>query len=104
MLDKSFRRGGFTLALMLALALSGATPASAQGFGPHSVFDWLTNLFDFTIFADDETDSNSGGLSKVWAMEGPGFDPNGLPIVNGGGANTGSRTDEGPGFDPNGVD
>ena len=99
MLHKSIRRGGLTLALILALALSGATPASAQGFGPRSMFDWLSDLFGFTIFADDANEENSEGLSGVWAMEGPGFDPNGLPTVNGGGI-----VDEGPGFDPNGVD
>lgn len=104
MLHKSFRRGGLTLALMLALALSGATPASAQGFGPRSVFDWLSNLFDFTIFADDtdEGNGNSGGLSGIWANEGAGFDPFGQPIVNGNPA--GETPDEGAGFDPFGLD
>lgn len=106
MLHKSIRRGGLTLALTLALALSGATPASAQGFGfgPRSVFDWLADLFGFTIFAEDTNEGNSGGLSGVWEMEGPGFDPNGLQILNGSGPASGATTDEGPGFDPNGVD
>lgn len=101
MLHKSYRRGGLTLALLLALALSGATPASAQGFGPRSVFDWLSNLFDFKIFAADD-EGNSGGLAGVWEMEGAGFDPFGQPIVNGN--PTGGETpDEGAGFDPFGL-
>lgn len=104
MLHKSYRRGGLTLALLLALALSGATPASAQGFGPRSVFDWLSNLFDFKIFAADDAE-NSGGLSGVWEMEGAGFDPFGQPIVHGTPTNpTGGETpDEGAGFDPFGL-
>lgn len=100
MLHKSYRRGGLTLALMLALALSGATPASAQGFGPRSVFDWLSNLFDFTIFAADDAE-NSGGLSGIWEMEGAGFDPFGQPVANGN--PTGETPDEGAGFDPFGL-
>lgn len=101
MLHKSFCRGGLTLALMLALALSGATPASAQGFGPRSVFDWLSNLFDFTIFAD-ETDGKSGGLSGIWENEGAGFDPFGHPVVHGN-PTEGETPDEGAGFDPFGL-
>lgn len=102
MLHKSIRRGGLTLALTLALALSGATPASAQGFGPRSMFDWLADLFSFTIFADDANEENSGGLSGVWAMEGAGFDPFGQPVVNGN--PNGETPDEGAGFDPFGLD
>ncbi len=105
MLHKSFRRGGLTLALMLALALSGATPASAQGFGPRSVFDWLSNLFDFTIFAANDTDGSSGGLSGIWEMEGAGFDPFGPPAAHGNptGNPTGETPDEGAGYDPFGL-
>ena len=104
MLHKSIRRGGLTLALMLALALSGATPASAQGFGfgPRSMFDWLADLFGFTILAEDTNEGNSGGLSGVWEMEGAGFDPFGQPILPNGNGN-GETTDEGAGFDPFGL-
>lgn len=97
MLYKSIRRGGLILALVAALALTGATPASAQGFGPRAVFNWLSDLFDF--FGPVEArDGNSNGPSAVWEMEGAGFDPFGQPTAAPDSA--GETPDEGAGFDP----
>lgn len=109
MLHKSIRRGGITLLLVLALALSGAVPAAAaQEIGPRSVFGWLASLFDFFGFAADDTnDGNSTGMSGIWENEGAGYDPFGQPLLNHGhGAPTtsGETTDEGAGYDPFGLD
>ena len=103
MLRNTIRRGGITLALLLALGLGlvGATPAAAQGFRSEStwegVWNWLAGLFGLT--GDQPASGNEGGLSRIWDMEGPGFDPNGNPIPQG----SAPTTDEGPGFDPNGA-
>ena len=102
MLRNTIRRGGITLALLLALGLGliGATPAAAQGFRSDSawegVWHWLTGLLGLTG-GDQPVSGNEGGFSRIWDMEGPGFDPNGNPLPQGTG------TEEGPGFDPNGV-
>lgn len=105
MLRNTIRRGGITLALMLALGLGliGATPAAAQGFRSDSawegVWSWLTNLFG--IGSDQPAGGNDGGLSHVWDNEGAGFDPFGQPIPQGGQPQP--RTNEGAGFDPFGI-
>jgi hypothetical protein len=102
MLRNTIRRGGITLALLLALGLGliGAAPAAAQGFRSDSawegVWHWLTGLFGLTE-GNQPARGNEGGLSRIWDMEGPGFDPNGNPIPQGTGP------EEGPGFDPNGA-
>jgi hypothetical protein len=104
MLRNTIRRGGITLALLLALGLGliGATPAAAQGFRSDSawegVWSWLTGLFGLTG-SDQPAAGNDGGLFHVWDTEGPGFDPNGNPVTQG----TAPAPDEGPGFDPNGA-
>ena len=99
----TIRRFGVLLALVLTLGLAGATPASAEQPGWNKVLDWLTGFFDlsgWTIGAGvDKDPGTSGGLSRIWDMEGPGFDPNGTPILDG----TTPTADEGPGFDPNGL-
>lgn len=98
MLRNTIRRGGITLALLLALGLGliGATPAAAQGFRSVStwegIWDWVAGLFGMTRPAEE----NNGGLSHVWEYEGAGFDPFGQPIPEG----SGPTTDEGAGFDP----
>lgn len=97
MLRNTIRRGGITLALLLALGLGliGATPAAAQGFRSVStwdeILDWVAGLFGLTQPAA----VNKGGLSHVWEYEGAGFDPFGQPLPQGG-----PTTDEGAGFDP----
>jgi hypothetical protein len=101
MLRNTIRRGGITLALLLALGLGliGAAPASAQGFRSDSTWDgvwhWITGLLGLAG-SDQPASGNEGTLSRIWDMEGPGFDPNGTPA-------TMSTGEEGPGFDPNGV-
>lgn len=96
MLRNTIRRGGITLALLLALGLGliGATPAAAQGFRSVStwdeILDWVAGLFGLAQPAE-----NNGGISHVWEYEGAGFDPFGQPLPQGGPA-----TDEGAGFDP----
>jgi hypothetical protein len=105
MLRNTIRRGGITLALLLALGLGliGATPAAAQGFRSDStwegVWSWLTGLFGLT---GQPVGANKGGLSHVWENEGAGFDPYGNPLPNG--AHPGPVTNEGAGFDPYGSD
>lgn len=102
MLRNTIRRGGITLALLLALGLGliGATPAAAQGFRSDSawegVWGWLVSLFGLT----DQAGENNGGLSSVREYEGAGFDPYGQPLPQSGQANP--TTDEGAGFDPYG--
>jgi hypothetical protein len=107
MLRNTIRRGGITLALLLALGLGliGATPAAAQGFRSNSawegVWSWLIDLFGLT--GSDQPTGNYGGLSHVWhvwEMEGAGFDPYGNPLPTGNGPNP--TTNEGAGFDPYG--
>lgn len=106
MLRKTIRRGGITLALLLALGIGliGATPAAAKGFGNDSawegVWSWLTGLFGVTT--GDQPAGNENGVSHLWDMEGAGFDPYGQPAANGT-ADPGATTDEGAGFDPYGV-
>lgn len=101
MLRNTIRRGGITLALLLALGLGliGATPAAAQGFRSDSawegVWSWLVDLFGLT---GPGASGNDGGLSHVWEMEGAGFDPFGNPLPQSG--QPGPTTDEGAGFDP----
>lgn len=105
MLRNTIRRGGITLALLLALGLGlvGATPAAAQGFRSDSawegVWNWLTSLFG--VVGSDQPAGNDGGLSHVWDNEGAGFDPFGQPIPQSGQPQP--RTDEGAGFDPFGI-
>ncbi|MES1242599.1 MAG: hypothetical protein ABUT39_13375 [Acidobacteriota bacterium] len=104
MLRNTIRRGGITLALLLALGLGliGATPAAAQGFRSDSAWEaawhWLAGLFGLTVDQNQPASGNEGGLSRIWDMEGPGFDPNGAPVPS----SHSSGTEEGPGFDPNG--
>lgn len=98
MLRNTIRRGGITLALLLALGLGliGATPAAAQGFRSVStwegIWDWIGTLFGLA----QPVDGNNAGISHVWDNEGAGFDPFGQPIPQG----TAPTTDEGAGFDP----
>jgi hypothetical protein len=103
MLRNTIRRGGITLALLLALGLGliGATPAAAQGFRSDSVWEGVWSWFS-SLFGSDQpaAPGNDGSLSHVWDLEGPGFDPNGNPLPHAGAP--GPATDEGPGFDPNG--
>ena len=105
MLRNTIRRGGITLALLLALGLGliGATPAAAQGFRSDSAWEgawgWLTDLFGL-IWDDQPASGNHGGLSSVWENEGAGFDPYGQPLPQGGQPTP--STDEGAGFDPYG--
>ena len=97
MLRNTIRRGGISLALLLALGLGliGATPAAAQGFRSVStwdeILDWVAGLFGLSQPAD----GNNGSLSHVWENEGAGFDPFGQPLPQ-----SGPTTDEGAGFDP----
>lgn len=104
MLRNTIRRGGITLALLLALGLGliGATPAAAQGFRSEStwegVWGWLVSLFG--LVDEQPADSNNGGLSNVWENEGAGFDPFGQPIPQ---QHQGPTADEGAGFDPFGI-
>jgi hypothetical protein len=106
MLRNTIRRGGITLALLLALGLGliGATPAAAQGFRSDSawegVWSWLTGLFGLTG-SDQPAAGNDGGLFHVWDMEGAGFDPYGHPLPTGTAPNP--TADEGAGFDPYGI-
>jgi hypothetical protein len=103
MLRNSIRRGGITLALLLALGIGliGATPAAAKGFGADSawegVWSWLTGLFG--VATGDQPAGNDNGLSHIWDMEGAGFDPYGQPTTS---SPTQPTTDEGAGFDPYG--
>lgn len=105
MLRNTIRRGGITLALLLALGLGliGATPAAAQGFRSDSawegVWHWLTGLFGLTG-GDQPASGTNGSLSRIWENEGAGFDPYGQPLPNSGQP----TTDEGAGFDPYGLD
>jgi len=104
MLRNTIRRGGITLALLLALGLGlvGATPAAAKGFRSDSAWEgawsWLAGLFGVTV-GDQPAGTNDGGLSHFWAFEGAGFDPYGRPLPTG----TAPTTDEGAGFDPYGI-
>jgi hypothetical protein len=95
----TIRRYGVLLALVLTLGLAGATPASAEEPGWNKVVDWLADFFDLSGWttgpSGDKNTGTSGGLSRIWDMEGPGYDPNGTPVPQGG--------DEGPGYDPNGL-
>jgi hypothetical protein len=106
MLRKTIRRGGITLALLLALGLglAGATPAAAKGFGSNSVWEgawsWLAGLFGVTT--GGQPAGNEKGISHIWDMEGAGFDPYGQPTTNGP-IQPGATTDEGAGFDPYGI-
>jgi hypothetical protein len=106
MLRNTIRRGGITLALLLALGLGliGATPAAAQGFRSESVWEgvwgWLSSLFGIAG-SDQPASGNDGGLSHIWDMEGAGFDPYGNPVQNG--THPPPTTDEGAGFDPYGI-
>jgi hypothetical protein len=94
----TIRRYGVLLVLVLTLGLAGATPASAEELGWNKVLGWLAGFFDLSGWATgpgaDKDGGTSAGLNRIWDMEGPGFDPNGNPILEGG--------EEGPGFDPNG--
>ena len=104
MLRNTIRRGGITLALLLALGLGliGATPAAAQGFRSDStwegVWHWITGLFGL-IGSDQADGGNKEGLSHVWANEGAGFDPFGQPLLPQG-SHPVVTTNEGAGFDP----
>jgi hypothetical protein len=101
----TIRRCGVLLVLVLTLGLAGATPASAEELGWNKVLGWLTGFFDLSGWAaapgGNEDGRASGGPSRIWDMEGPGFDPNGIPVPTG---DTTPTTNEGPGFDPNGLD
>jgi hypothetical protein len=106
MLRNTIRRGGITLALLLALGvgLIGAAPAAAQGLRSDSaawegVWSWLTGLFG--VAGSDQSAGNDSGLSGIWSMEGAGFDPYGQPVANGN--QPGPTTNEGAGFDPYGI-
>jgi hypothetical protein len=106
MLRNTIRRGGITLALLLALGLglTGASPAAAQGFRSDSawegVWGWLTGLFGLAG-SDQPASQNNEGLSHLWDNEGAGFDPYGNPLPQGHTNNP--TTNEGAGFDPYGT-
>jgi hypothetical protein len=81
-----------------ALALAGAQPAAAQGFGWHEAWDWLSSLW-------------GGGVTLLPARAADGdcgleIDPNGCPRPHSTGAGSGSPTtdgDCGPEIDPDGC-
>jgi hypothetical protein len=105
----TIRRCGVLLVLVLALGLVGATPASAapaasvETPGWNRVLGWLTGFFDLSHWAvgagGDKDGGTSGSLSRIWQMEGAGYDPFGLPLPTGEGT-PGPSTDEGAGYDP----
>ncbi|HZF10593.1 MAG TPA: hypothetical protein VFE33_17545 [Thermoanaerobaculia bacterium] len=101
MSGKNSRRLGRVLVLALALGLAGAWPGVARASGRGearvgaqqegllaSAWQWLARWSGSLPGAQS--------LSRLWAAEGPGLDP------NGGHASTGPTTHVGPGLDPDG--
>lgn len=103
MVRNMIRRSGM-LALVLALALAGTSPAAALGFdfggrdldGWHAVWNWFAGVMGW----GEETSGNSGGITSVYEGENAGIDPNGTPVPTS--MSCGEGPDENCGIDPNG--
>ena len=105
MLRNMIRRSGM-LALVLALALTGAAPAAALDFGGrnldgwHAVWNWFMGMWGW---GEREASGNSGGMKAVYEGECAGIDPNGCPAVPTVVTTCGTGPDESCGIDPNGL-